>query len=64
MPAALRDPISHDIRAVVAQPDMRKKLIDLGGEVVSSDSAGFQQFMQAETSKWADIVRTSGATVN
>ncbi len=64
MPAALRDSISQDIRAVVAQPDMRKKLIDLGGEVVNSDPAGFQQFMQAETAKWADIIRTSGAAVN
>lgn len=64
MPASLRDPISQDIRAVVAQPDMHKKLIELGGEVVSSDPANFQQFMQSETAKWASIIRTSGATVN
>ncbi|MBS0474638.1 MAG: tripartite tricarboxylate transporter substrate binding protein [Proteobacteria bacterium] len=64
MPTALREQISRDIRSVVAQPDMRKRLIDLGGEVVSSDPAEFQRFMQAETAKWQEIVRTSGATVN
>lgn len=64
MPTAMREQISKDIRSVVAQPDMRKRLIDLGGEVVSSDPADFQRFMQAETAKWAEIIRTSGATVN
>lgn len=64
MPPPLREQISKDIRSVVAQPEMRKKLIDLGGEVVGSKPAEFESFMQAETAKWADIIRTSGATVN
>ena len=64
MPTPLREQISRDIRSVVALPDMRKRLIDLGGEVVNSDPADFQRFMQAETVKWAEIIRTSGPTVS
>ena len=64
MPQPLRELISKDIRSVVAQPDMRKKLIDLGGEVVNNQPAEFERFMQAETGKWQEIIRTSGATVN
>ncbi|MDA8449040.1 tripartite tricarboxylate transporter substrate binding protein [Acidovorax sp. NCPPB 3859] len=64
MPAALRERISGDIRAVVDQPDLRARLIDLGGEVVSSDPAAFSTFMQAEFRKWQDIVKQSGAVIS
>lgn len=59
----LRERISRDIRAVVDQPDLRARLIDLGGEVVSSTPADFESFMQAETRKWQDIVKQSGAAI-
>lgn len=64
MPATLRDQISQDFRTVVAQPEMRQKLIDLGGEVVNSDPESFEKFMQLETAKWAEIIKSSGATIN
>lgn len=64
MPHPLREQISKDIRIVVAQPEMRQKLIDLGGEVVNNQPAEFQRFMQEETTKWAQIIRMSGASVN
>lgn len=60
----LRERISKDIRAVVDQPDLRKKLVDLGGEVVSNSPAEFDAFMQTEYRKWADIVKRSGAVIN
>lgn len=59
----LRERISRDIRAVVDQAELRARLIDLGGEVVSSTPADFESFMQAETRKWQDIARQSGAAI-
>ncbi|WP_336693711.1 tripartite tricarboxylate transporter substrate binding protein [Delftia acidovorans] len=59
----LRERIAQDLRAVVGQPELRARLIDLGGEVVSSTPAEFDAFMQAETRKWQDIVRQSGAAI-
>lgn len=64
LPPALRERISGDIRAVVDQPDLKARLADLGGEVVSSTPAEFDTFMQAEFRKWQDIVKQSGAVIN
>lgn len=64
MPKPLREQISKDVRAVVAEPELRSKLIDLGGEVVNSQPSNFDAFMQAETKKWQEVVRTSGAVVD
>lgn len=64
MTKPLREQISQDLRAVVADPDLRSKLIDLGGEVVGNQPGDFEAFMQIETRKWQDVVRTSGAEVN
>lgn len=61
---ALRERISGDIRAVVGQPDLKARLVDLGGEVVSTTPAEFDTFMQAEFRKWQDIVKQSGAVIN
>lgn len=60
----LRDSISKDIVRIVAQPAMRARLIDLGGEVVSLNSIDFDVFMQAELRKWKDIAAASGATLD
>ncbi len=60
----LRERISQDIRAAVDQPDLRAKLIDLGGEVVSNTPAAFEAFMQAESAKWQGIVKQSGAVID
>lgn len=48
---------------MVDQAELRARLIDLGGEVVSSTPADFESFMQAETRKWQDIARQSGAAI-
>lgn len=64
MTKPLREQISKDLRAVVADPELRSKLIDLGGEVVGNQAGDFEAFMQIETRKWQDVIRTSGAEVN
>lgn len=64
LPKGLRERISQDIRAAVDQPDLRAKLIDLGGEVVSNTPAAFEAFMQAESAKWQGIVKQSGAVID
>ncbi len=64
LPAGLREQISSDIRAVVDQPDLKSRLIDLGGEVVSNGPAEFAAFMQAEVVKWQSIVKQSGAVID
>jgi tripartite-type tricarboxylate transporter receptor subunit TctC len=60
---ALRTQISEQIVKLVAEPAMRQRLVDLGGEVVNNKPAEFDAFMQAETRKWREVVRISGASI-
>lgn len=64
LPAPQRQRISADIVRIVAEPEMRRRLVDLGGEVVNSKPAEFEAFMQAEAKKWREVVRVSGATID
>jgi tripartite-type tricarboxylate transporter receptor subunit TctC len=50
---------------VMETPDVRKRLADGGVEVVTSKSSeAFATFLRAETERWAQVVKESGATVD
>ena len=60
----LRDKIARDIVAIVAEPAFTQKLVEMGSDVTNYPPARFDQFIAAETARWAEAVRVSGATVN
>ena len=66
-PARTPRPVIHRLAAevarVVADPDCRRRLIDLGVEPVGSDPAAFTAFWESELAYWGPVVRASGATV-
>ena len=45
----------------VEAPDMVARIRELGSEPVTSFGKDFGVFMAAETKKWADVIRASGA---
>ena len=50
---------------VMESPDVRKRLGDGGVEVVTSKSPEeFAAFLRAETERWTQVVKDSGATVD
>jgi tripartite-type tricarboxylate transporter receptor subunit TctC len=61
MKPELAQRIYADVSKIVATPDMRKRIEDLGGEVVNSTPAQFAEFMRAEETKWGKAVQASGA---
>ena len=64
MPASLRERIYADISAIVAEPGMTQRLVEMGAEVNNLAPAEFEKFIQKETARWAEAVRLSGAHVD
>jgi tripartite-type tricarboxylate transporter receptor subunit TctC len=49
---------------VLKSPDIVQRMRDLGSEPGNAFGADFATFMQAETKKWGDVIRKSGAHVD
>ena len=45
---------------VLRTPDFKAKLIEQGAESVPSSAEEFSALIQAEITKWADVIRSSG----
>jgi tripartite-type tricarboxylate transporter receptor subunit TctC len=63
-PATIVNKLSGNISASLADPQLKARVKDLGGEIVPMPSAQFASFIVEETEKWAKVVKFSGAKVN
>ncbi len=64
LPAELQQRLYRDISRIVAEPAFSAKLVDMGGEVDNSTPQRFRELIGAETTRWAEAVRLSGAQVD
>ena len=62
-PKAVANKLSAHVAEVLRQPDVTKKLADLGLEPVGSTPEDLARYQQSEIAKWAKVVKESGATV-
>ncbi len=60
-PAAVIDKLNAAITAGLADPQIKAKIKDLGGETMPMTPAQFGKFLADETNKWAKVVKFSGA---
>ncbi|MCC7183677.1 MAG: tripartite tricarboxylate transporter substrate binding protein [Rhodocyclaceae bacterium] len=64
-PQNLVDGLHRALVAIIAQPDVQRKLRDLNVEPrTSANSTQFAAYIQSEAERWGKVVRASGATVN
>lgn len=56
-PQPIVDKLEAEVRAIVALPEVRQRLTDLGAEPVGSTSSEFKAFVQGETTKWAKVIK-------
>src|SRR4051812_15356561 len=48
--------LNGEINAILAEPEMKKRLVDLGGEPLISTPEAFGQMIAAETDKWKKVI--------
>jgi tripartite-type tricarboxylate transporter receptor subunit TctC len=59
-PADIIDTLNSTINAALADPTMKRKLTELGGDVLPLTPAETGQVIAAETDKWLKVVRFAG----
>lgn len=63
-PADVVAKLNAEVVAILAQPDIRKRMEELGLEVATSTPAQLARMVADDRAKWADVVRKSGAKLD
>jgi tripartite-type tricarboxylate transporter receptor subunit TctC len=63
-PPAILDRMNAEIMKIIAQPEVNKRLIEMGFIPVGSSREQFARFLAAEYASWGKIVQASGAKVD
>jgi tripartite-type tricarboxylate transporter receptor subunit TctC len=59
-PKDVVEKLNSEINAVLAEPEMQKRLIELGGDPVIGTSEAFGALITAETEKWKKVIEGAG----
>jgi tripartite-type tricarboxylate transporter receptor subunit TctC len=59
-PRAVIDRLNTEMQAVLALPEVKKKLAEAGVEVAPGNPGQFTAFVKRETAKYRTIVQTAG----
>jgi len=63
-PKEIIEKLNKEINAVLAEPAIKAKLIDLGGEPLIGPPEAFGAMIAAETEKWEKVVKAAGVHVD
>jgi tripartite-type tricarboxylate transporter receptor subunit TctC len=59
-PADIIEKLNKEINAGLADPKLKARLADLGGQVIPGSPAEFGKLIADETEKWAKVVKFAG----
>jgi tripartite-type tricarboxylate transporter receptor subunit TctC len=62
-PPEIIERLNREINAVLAEPEIKKRLTELGGEPLIATPQDFGEMIKAETEKWEKVVKFAGITV-
>jgi tripartite-type tricarboxylate transporter receptor subunit TctC len=64
LPKAVADKIQKDIEAALSEPDMKERYNTFGYEAFPTTREQFESFVQAESGKYAEVVRRAKASLD
>ena len=59
-PQAIVDRLSAELAQISRQPDLRKRLADLGLDTLNSTPAQFAALIRSDHAKWGEIIARNG----
>jgi tripartite-type tricarboxylate transporter receptor subunit TctC len=59
-PAAAQAKLQKDMTAVLALPDVKKRLGDMGFSVIASSSADAKKLIESDIGRWSKLIKTAG----
>jgi tripartite-type tricarboxylate transporter receptor subunit TctC len=62
-PNDIIEKLNSDINAVMAEPELKKRLLELGGAPLIETPGAFGDMIKAETAKWKKVVEFAGIKV-
>jgi tripartite-type tricarboxylate transporter receptor subunit TctC len=63
-PKPVIDKLNKEINAILAEPDIKKRLAELGGVTLIGTPDDFGKIIASETDKWEKVVKFAGARVD
>lgn len=63
-PKAIIDKLNKEINAILAEPAMQQRFVELGGVPLNGTPEDFGKIIAAETAKWEKVVKFAGAKVD
>jgi len=64
VPADIVELLHKHASDALTQPNIRQRVIDMGGVVPGGTSADFGRFMAEDTERWAKVIKVAGIRVN
>ena len=64
MPQEITSKLNTEITAMVAAPDVKERLVQLGAEPANLTPDAFGRYVRAEIMRWAKVVKDSGARLD
>ena len=63
-PKEIIDKLNHELRKVIASPEVSERLAKMGSAMVPGTADEFAQFIKAEVPRWTAVVKKSNAKVD
>ena len=59
-PPAIINTLNEALNAALADPGIKARIVDLGGEILGGSPAAFGKFVADEVAKWAKVIKFAG----